>query len=1104
MSQTTSAQATGSRRDGWGFLVYVLFFLSGLTSLVYEVIWARKFGLVFGVTTYAVSTVLAAFFTGLAVGSYAAGRLIDRTRFHPLVVYGLMEGVIGVYALMLPLFLNLVEASYPAVYARVGESFSLFTLFRFIISFAVLVVPTTLMGATLPVLSKLMVDREEVLGLNVGRLYAVNTFGAVAGTFSAGFIFIPTVGINMTTLCAALGNFALAVAAVLLSLSPSFPWHQTETATQQAAAKPLGSREKTVLALAFTSGLAIIALEVIWTRSLVLILGSTTYAFSTMLTAVLVGIALGSAVFAPLADRTGNRAAWVAGLLFFGGFAAVLGPAVINRLPFIFLQLIDWAYGEWALIIAVQFIVCFLLVFIPTFFSGGSFPLLVRMYALGMDRVGRTVADVYAINTFGGILGSLLSGFVLIKFFGLQPSLTAAALFLMLAGGVLALSIAAPAATARRAALAGVMMAVVAVLVVYHPRFDTKLLFAGWGPYAGGHYVSRLAGSTVDTTTRSMRRLLYHKEGVTASVDALESGWGDKLLSVNAKPVATTYLYDMRTLRMLGHLPALLHPNPRDALIIGLGAGVNSGIIASYPTIDAVTTVELCQEVPGGTARFAEWNHNVLEHPKFNLVFNDGANYVKATRKQYDIISADPIHPFVAGAGTLYSYEHWQIAKERLRDGGILAQWLPLYHLSSSDFATIVGTFLDAFPNATLWFCGIDTLLVGTKGDFQIDLDRMAEHMSDPVVMRDLVEMGVHEPADVLGWYIAGPEQLRTMSLGALRNTTDFPIIEFSAPKSVMLSGIASTTTALLTAVEEMPATELRSQLNEMCVEQLSAQALLTATGARLANRWLMRSQLLLSYDYTEQSLDATWQAYGLRPNDTFLQRAVGDAQLAVGDQFRYDGFSRDAYESYRDSYLNEPSTVMALTSAVEMALDLGDIPLAEETLELAAPNQREIFEYLIKKGLVAVQRESYQTARRAFEQAGAHGQESPTLHANLGFLDLLDQRPEAAQAHFARAFEIATSKREALYEIVDLCYSHGQAAAVRAQAEELVVRASRDIAANPALPSLYGARATAYAALGEHDLAERDRATKRSLSGWWEEPPTSTYVDQLDQLISP
>ena len=225
-TQTATAnaptQALPSAFRRWAPLIYALFFLSGLTSLIYEVIWSRQFGLVFGVTTYAVSTVLSAFFAGLAIGSYIAGRLIDRTRRHPLFIYGIMEGGIGVYALLLPLLLRLLEASYPAFYSSVGQSFALFTLFRFLASFVVLVIPTTLMGATLPVLSKLMVDRENVLGLNVGRLYAINTTGAVVGSFTAGFLLIARFGIPHTILLAAAGNFLLALCAVGMSGAPTF------------------------------------------------------------------------------------------------------------------------------------------------------------------------------------------------------------------------------------------------------------------------------------------------------------------------------------------------------------------------------------------------------------------------------------------------------------------------------------------------------------------------------------------------------------------------------------------------------------------------------------------------------------------------------------------------------------------------------------------------------------------------------------------------------------------------------------------------------------------------------------------------------------------
>jgi spermidine synthase len=1092
---TGSQQRAGRSVSAWALVIFTLFFLSGMTSLIYEVIWVRKFGLVFGITTYAVSTVLAAFFAGLAVGSFVAGRIIDRTRLHPLIIYGGIEGVIGLYALLLPLFLKGVEASYPFVYATAGESFALFTLFRFVVSFVLLAIPTTLMGATLPVLSKLMVDREEVLGLSVGRLYAVNTFGAVVGTFSAGFLFIPTVGVATTTLLAAMGNFLLALVALLISTSPDLAVRPAKAPeAPEAAPAPLGSTAKAILALSFTSGLAIIALEVVWTRSLVLVLGSTTYAFSTMLTAVLVGIALGSAVFAPLADRSGNRAAWVAGLLFVGGGFAVLGPAILNRLPFVFLRLYEWAYGVWGLVIAVQFAVCFLLVFVPTFLSGASFPILVRMYSRGEDSVGRTVADVYAINTLGGILGSLVAGFVLVKYVGLQPSLTVAALTLMLVGGMLALAIARPWTARRRGIGAAVVLVAVIALTFYHPRFDTKLLFAGWGPYAGGYYVSRLGGYTVDVTDRHTQRLLYHKEGVTASVDVMETAWGDRMISVNAKPVATTYVYDMRALKMLGHLPALLHPDPKDALIIGLGAGVSIGIIASYPSVEHVTTVELCEEVPGGAAHFAEWNHSVLDNDKLELVINDGANYVKATRKQYDLISCDPIHPFVAGAGTLYSREHWEKSKERLREGGILAQWLPLYHLSPYDFATIVGTFVDVFPSATLWFCGIDTVLIGAKGDLKIDLERMGVHMSSPTVMADLLSMGVHSPADVLGWYVAGRDELRDMGMGAPRNHTDFPILEFSAPKSVMLAGVASTMPALLTAVQQTSAGEVRRQMNSMSVRPLDAQTLLTAATARLAGRWLMRSQLLISYDHAQESLDAALEALGLRPNDTFLRRAVGDAQYIMGEQSLIGGDLEMAYEFFREAYLNDGENLMALTSAVRAALKIGDPILAEDMMSRASDEQRRAYQYLVSEGVLALGRLNYEAARQAFEEAAGHGQESPPLHARLGLLDLRQGHRDSAHEHFRRSLEIATYRFEALQDIVELCVAAERGSEVRPYAEELAALASAAIANNPGEPELYATRAMAYSVLGEDGLAARDRATQRSLLGWWAEPSPPSY----------
>ncbi|MCX8037233.1 MAG: fused MFS/spermidine synthase, partial [Candidatus Sumerlaeia bacterium] len=826
----------------WVVAVYGLFFLSGMTSLIYEVLWVRKFGLVFGVTTYAVSTVLAAFFAGLAVGSFLAGRLIDRTRVHPLCVYGGMEAVIGLYALMLPHFLDWVENLYPVVYESLSESFGLFTLFRFAVCFALLAVPTTLMGATLPVLSKLLVSRETQLGVNVGRLYAVNTFGAVAGTAGAGFFLLPTFGVPETTLITAGGNFVLAAGAVLLSRVPAFRAVPERTAafkserfeTSDSTDRPLA------LFLAFISGLTILALEVVWTRSLILILGSTTYAFSIMLTAVLVGIALGSAVFAHVADRVKQRAVWAGMLLFLGGACAVFGPAVMNRLPFVFLRLYDWAEGRWTLILVAQFAVCFLLVFIPTFFSGGSFPLLVRLHSRGESRVGRTVADVYAMNTVGGIVGSLLGGFVLVRSLGLQPALTVAALTLMALGGVPAVALARGRGSGvARTGVAAAMLMLVVALGVFHPRFDTKLLFGGWGPFAGGYNAGRTTGTTVDVTDRHMSRLLYHKEGVSASVDAIETAWGDRILSINAQPVATTYLWDLRLLKMIGHLPVLLHDNPQDALVIGMGAGVAAGVMAGYASLREVTVVELSEEVPGGAAQFAGWNYDVLNNPKLRIVINDGANYVKAVRKQFDLIGSDPIHPFLLGNGTLYSVEHWQACRDRLREGGVLVQWLPMYQLSAEDFATVIRTFAEAFPNATVWYSGIDVILIGIKGERRIDLDRMAAHMRDETMRADLISLGAAEPSDVLGWLVGGPLQIEKIAARGAVNRLDYPVLEFTAPKAILLRGVSATIPLLIDAVNQTSDTEF-CRLVEALVKGPQPQAVLdAAVVARHAQYWV-------------------------------------------------------------------------------------------------------------------------------------------------------------------------------------------------------------------------------------------------------------------------
>jgi len=1085
MSQATTESRAGREREPsaalpashrWRGLIYALFFLSGLTSLIYEVIWVRRFGEVFGVTTYATSTVLAAFFTGLAVGSYVAGRVIDRGKLHPLVVYGAMEGVIGLYALLLPVLLWLVELTYPAVYAHVAGSFSLFTLFRFLASFAVLLIPTTLMGATLPVLSKLMVGREGELGVNVGRLYAINTFGAVAGSIGAGYYLVKLFGVPTTIHLAAYANFLLAVIAILMSQTAAFRGVQVRKAEERER-RPRSADDRLVLGLAFTCGFTILALEVVWTRSLVLILGWTTYAFAAMLTSVLVGIAVGSALFASAADRRENRGALAAGVIVLAGGFALLGPTVVNNLPFIFVKLREWTGGAFSLLNVVQLIVCFLLVFVPTLLSGAVFPVLVRMHAQGESHVGRTVADVYAVNTFGGIFGSLLAGFVFIRLFGTSGTITLMALLLTGVGGVLALALARPWRRELRTGLSLALGAGVLLLAAFHPRFDTKLLTAGWGPFAG---------TTLDLSSHYATRVRYHREGVSAIVDVGDNGYGMRFMSINAQPVATTYLLDLRALQMLGHLPVLLHPDPKQVLIIGLGAGVSSGTIATYPGVEQVTVVELNEEVPGGAAEFKDWNFDVLNNPKVKIIINDGANFVKATREHYDFISADPIHPFIAGNGILYSADHWKVCRERLNEGGVIAQWIPLYQLSPTDWATIVHTFTSVFPNSSMWYSGIDVVLVGFKGDVKVDLDRMAAKMSDPRIAQDLLTMGVHSPGDVFGWFIAGPDQLQEMGAGAPINTVDRPILEYTAPRALQIDGTNSTMPALLTALDRLSLSNPGRQMSALCTRPLTRQELFAAAENQVANKWLMRAMILDTNGKPDQYLQAMEQARALRPNDQFVAQALAEAQTRQGDSLYNAGDLTGALQLYQQAFINDPSCVTAASDAVQCALERRDLPLAHVLLEEVPPAYQEEMNVLVARGLLALSERDYDAARAAFRKVEGFGQECPDMHMGLGLVALKEGAREEAYRHFDRAVEEAARPMQALYRIVSYCLFHGMQSDVHSYAADLVASATSAIAANPTDPMLYDKRALAYEILGEEELEQRDRATAASLSDWW------------------
>lgn len=1066
------------------FLVYILFLLSGFAGLVYQTVWVRQLSVIFGVTTYAISTTLAAFFTGLALGAWLCGRWIERSKRHPLVLYGVMEGLIGVYALVLPALFALTDLAYPWLFRVFDGSWPVLTAFRVLFCFVLLVVPTTLMGATLPTLSKLMVTRSQVLGLRTGTLYGINTWGAVFGCFAAGFILIQWIGLSASQHLAAAVNIALAVLALALArrIPADLPDSAEEPAQEAAvAAEPIPfSPERTVrvaravLALAFASGFCSLTYEVAWARALKLILGSTTYAFATMLTAFLIGIALGSSLFARIADRR-PRLLPILSAMFFGiGALNLVGIGIVNDLPLAFLNLFAWTAGPWWKQLAAQFVAGALILLPPTLLIGGTFPLYVKLYSGTGLGVARNVGDVYSINTVGGIAGALAGGFVLIPLLGLHNTLVYTSLFLIAVLAPAALLLSPGGMRTVRLAFSGALVGAGVLAVIFVPRWDNKMLFSGWGAYAG---LNHGAGPIVriNREERLAAKVLYHEEGATASVDCVEDAWGNKIFVIDAKPEATTIDFDLRQLQMLGHLPAMLHPDPKRALIVGLGAGISAGAMSLYPSLERIVLAELSPEVIGNARLWAKENHSILDNPKLHLMIADGGNYTRVSPDKYDIISTDPIHPLVAGVGNLYSRDHFLNCRRHLTPDGVAAQWLPLYQLSASDIRMILSSFISVFPEATLWFTGTDTVLIGSMKPLRVDPQALAVRLRAPGVREDLAGMGIDGVTQVLGCYIAGPKVVAAIADGAPFNTLDRPRLEFSAPRSVNNVGTSVALSLLASNLRLPPDNILDPAPEPKLAERIEDY--------RRALMLLMDAQIKADAGNPDAALSKAKQAYRLAPYDLFVRQFLAWIYSGIADARWNAGLTDEAVSFYQTAVLFNPHTLAYQYSLWQAYIQTDDLSAAMDVLEMAEADHPDNYLVLLGLGYVHLLQGDYEASEPRYRRARRDGRESYPLYVGLGVNALARAKPEQAHPYFRRALKIATWRIDPLDAIVSLLLDGGWTAHAKPYAQELLGECTRTIASYPADSAAYTMRARAHRALGDTRAAERDESQAKMLA---------------------
>ena len=780
-------------------LLAVVFFLSGVAGLGYEVVWGRWLHSVFGASAWALAAILSAFMAGLALGSFAAGRLGRRLRVDPLLAYGAIEILIGLWALLFPHLLELGVAVQGRFFFQWVEQHTLYGLIRFALCFAVLLVPTSLMGATFPLLSAYVARRSDAPTRWVGWLYGLNTAGAVAGTLLSGFVLVARFGLAGSNLLLVAVNLGVGLVAILRAradasageggrsqsrAAPAPEGRQTEPAGTPGSG--LAELYPLILGLFLVNGIFNLAYEVLWGRALALIIGTTTYALSVMLGIFLAGIAAGSLW---MTRRLGTLRDPLAVLLRIQAAMALwvlASPLLVNALPHVFLRGL-WALGiSWASSVALKCLLTALLLLPLTLGMGAVFPLGIQLAFRRPEALAREVGDLYGINTAGGIVGAFAAGFLVIPWLGVEKGLAAAALghLVVVAGLVLASGQGRRAVSRRRWRWATVGIIAFALPAV-----------AGWNPLilASGVYFQPRIFFDPDGRVRLAERmseatLRYHAEGISATVDVLEAPGGFRALTINGKSVATSNYYDYRVQRLLGVLPLLLHPQPRRILVIGLGTGMTSGTGSVDPATESLEIVEITEEVVGATEYFEQWNLGVVNRPTTRVVVEDATHYLRFVDRLYDVITSDPIHPFVRGAGDLYSVDSYEVAKSKLDSGGIFCQWVPLYQLDEPDIDSILRTFDAVWDNATVWVTGKDFILCGARDDYRIDFADLEAKAGTPEYAEILRRLGLWSADELFSAYIGRLAGFRPLFADATVNTVERPYLEFSAPRSIFLT----------------------------------------------------------------------------------------------------------------------------------------------------------------------------------------------------------------------------------------------------------------------------------------------------------------------------
>ncbi|MFO7810786.1 MAG: fused MFS/spermidine synthase [Candidatus Delongbacteria bacterium] len=783
----------------------IILFFSGAYSLIYQIAWVRFLTLLLGSTTMGITTVVASFMSGLALGSWLASKyLINKKR--PLKVYALLELIIAVSAFISPLLFRWEFSTLPVILQKIGDANMSIVILRVLFSATIMLVPTICMGAALPVIGKYLQKYSNLAERRITIIYGLNTIGACVGCMLSGYVLLRHIGLINTIYVTASANALLPIVILLLlkyseraekDYKPAK--HNKKQRSEQKTAVPqvflTPVSRNMILVVGTIVGFAGLSSELIWTRLIVLTVGGSIYAYSTILAVYLffygVGAAVGGASLKLISRKAGKRVFEISRSVYFTivmliPVAITASIAVANFLPDFYIRNFSIERSSSASGIFVnQLLPAVLLMSLPTLLLGLFFSYALYMMKQGTDKPASNTSYLYAWNTVGAIAGSVTVAFWLIPYLGMDHALRYTST-IIIAGGLLSAFL----MSAKKLLIikiTGVLSLGIVWFVI--PEIDKMAITSGAGIYTDKFQKDeKIKEEGVASITGKVLEMLYYKDGFTATINVTRFRGTNKLsIKTNGKPDGSSH-GDMPTQKLSGHFPALFHPDPRSACVIGYGTGTTIGSLAMHPDIE-VDAIEIEPAMVEGAKLLSAYNNRPLERENVELHLTDGRLHLQRSFGKYDLIISEPSNPWLSGVSDLFTEDFYELASDAMTPDGVFGQWIQMYSLRPEGLQLVLRSFQEVFPNTYVIILkpGIDLMMIGCKSDKIPDFENMKKRITHPEIAKDIAgpEVNVKSIYDLFSRLVFGPEQTRGFAGDGPVNTDIRPILSYMAPLSL-------------------------------------------------------------------------------------------------------------------------------------------------------------------------------------------------------------------------------------------------------------------------------------------------------------------------------